>query len=83
MTVVVNDCHAVHLVFFNASATLSQWSETNAMANDIQSLYSLSLRNETGADIDATLHDAIRKVHIWDSIPVVLLIRATEDRATT
>lgn len=83
MAVVVNNCHTVNLIFFNASATLSQRAQANAVANDIQPLNSLSLLNETGADIDATLHDAVGKVHIWDSAPVVLLIRATEDRATT
>lgn len=83
MAVIVNNCHTVDLVFFNASATFSQWSEANTVTNDVQTLNSLSLLDEAGADVDATLHDAIGKVHIRDSTPVVLLIRATEDRATT
>lgn len=79
VSVVVNDLHTVYLILFDTSATLPQRPQAYSVSNNAQSLNSLARLNKLWSKGDCSLQNSVRQVRIGQWIPVVLLIRASDD----
>jgi hypothetical protein len=79
----MNDLDTIDFILLNASATLAQRSQANAMSDDIKTLDALTRLDQRRIQRDSTLHNSIGEIWVWQGIPVVLLIRTSQDSATT
>lgn len=77
MAIVMNNPDTIDLLLFNPRTTETNWSESNAVADDAEMLNTITV-SQGRAKFYGSLHDSIRQVWVELGVPIAFLITATK-----
>lgn len=79
----MDDPDAVDALLVDARAVLAQRPQSDAVADNVQPLDALARTDQGRAELDAAFHNAHGEVGVWEGVPVVFLVGAAEDCASS